>query len=417
MDRARGALSSKGRWLIGWLHGPWTRTRAGMVGSVVITLIVALLPEGMAPGSELLAQFGDLTARRRPPGVVKLPAASVTSVAAGGEHTLALKRDGTVWVWGYNSDGEHGTGNYTAYSVAGIQVPGLTNVTAVAASSAYSLALRGDGAVRGEGTVWHWGRPAERRPEQVPGLSGVTAIAAGAYHGLAMRRDGTLWAWGSNREGQLGLGDRAIADVVTPVEVPGLSGVTAIAAADRRSLAVTRDGTVWAWGYGSPGDGTFIPSRSPARVPGLTAAIAVATATWYTVALRNDGTVWAWGEPFAGDPDDPSFPTSWMPTAVQGISGATSLVVGGGLALALDRNGSVWAWGKGIIGDGKTRSRVPTQVPGLTGVATIAAGRSHSVALRTDRTLWAWGLNHQGQIGDGTRMDRTSPVRVTAVSN
>ncbi|HYO54197.1 RCC1 domain-containing protein, partial [Archangium sp.] len=86
---------------------------------------------------------------------------------------------------------------------------------------------------------------------QVPGLSGVVALVTGSYHSLALRSDGTLWAWGYNGSGQLGIGTTSSRSA--PVQMPGLSGVVALAAGSDHSLAVRSDGTPWAWGSNSDG--------------------------------------------------------------------------------------------------------------------------------------------------------------------
>jgi Regulator of chromosome condensation (RCC1) repeat/Carboxypeptidase regulatory-like domain len=134
--------------------------------------------------------------------------------------------------------------------------------------------------LKGDGTVWAWGSNSNGQlgngtttdsstPVQVSGLSGVTAVAAGSAHAIALKGDGTVWAWGSNSNGQLGNGTTT--DSSTPVQVSGLSGVTAVAAGSAYTIALKGDGTVWAWGSnsnGQLGNGTT-DSLSPVPVPGL----------------------------------------------------------------------------------------------------------------------------------------------------
>jgi alpha-tubulin suppressor-like RCC1 family protein len=108
-------------------------------------------------------------------------------------------------------------------------------------------------------------------PVQIPGLTHVTSIAAGGYHSLALRNDGTAWAWGSNGHGELGEGTNTSKN--TPVKVSGLTSITSLTAAgdgysysDSHSLALRSDGTVWAWGAndsGQLGDGTAAYSPVP----------------------------------------------------------------------------------------------------------------------------------------------------------
>jgi alpha-tubulin suppressor-like RCC1 family protein len=200
----------------------------------------------------------------------------------------------------------------------------------------------------------------------VAGLEGVTAIAAGQAHTLALRSDGTVWAWGWHVNGQLGIGDCTIddrnappcIDQPSPVKVLNLTGITAIAANRVYSRAL-KAGNVWVWGGGR-------------------------------------------GHPFQ----------------VQGLSGVIAVAAGGTHTLVLGDNGTVWAWGDnshGQLGDGTLTGRsTPVQVGGLSGMAVaIAAGFDDSFAVLADGTVWSWGGNTDGQLGDGSRSPRTTPVQVS----
>jgi alpha-tubulin suppressor-like RCC1 family protein len=135
----------------------------------------------------------------------------------------------------------------------------------------------------------------------VPNLANVVMMAAGGYHSLALLGDGTVRGWGSNGVGQLG--DGTTTGKLTPVQVAGLAGVTALSVGGSHNLALKADGTVWAWGWaedGQLGDGTTgDPNcgchKAPLQVPGLGGVIAVSAGHRHSLALKGDGTVWAWG--------------------------------------------------------------------------------------------------------------------------
>jgi hypothetical protein len=162
----------------------------------------------------------------------------VVAIAAGRDHSLALKSDGTVVAWGNNTSGQS--------TVPG----GLNGVLAIAAGFDHSLALKSDG------TTVAWGQIdigfGNFVTATVPGgLNGVVAIAAGGSHSLALKSDGTVVAWGAGQPGQNG--DPNYGQSTVP---GGLKGVVAIAAGSYHSLALKPDGTVAAWGNNSSGQST-----------------------------------------------------------------------------------------------------------------------------------------------------------------
>ncbi len=329
---------------------------------------------------------------------------NVTAIACGSSCSFAIKTGGTVWAWGSNGFGQLGDGSYEN-SLWPIPVITIDSITAIAAGGYHTVALKDDN------TVWTWGSNyygqlgdgtinAHLTPVQVQNLTGITAIAAGDEYTVALKNDGTVWAWGGNYFGQLG--DGTTDDHLTPVQVQNLFDITAISAWGTvwsgHTVALKNDGTVWAWGLnedGQLGDGTYDNRLTPVQVPNLTGIIAVAGGESHTVALKNDGTVWMWGWGYL-----PS------PIQVQDLTSITAISTGYCHALALKDGGIAWAWGAnwaGQLGDGTTdESWTPVQVQSLTGTTAIAAGADHSLALKNDGTVWAWGGNMSGQLGDGT---------------
>jgi alpha-tubulin suppressor-like RCC1 family protein len=318
--------------------------------------------------------------------LVQGPAVAAT-LDAGLGHNLAVTPAGEVWAWGMNERGQ--LGNATTFSTSiPVRAGALSAVIAVAAGDSLSVALRSDN------TVWTWGGglglgaaapqsctisssaastpvvvACSRSPLQVPGLTGITAIAAGGSHVLALRSDGTVAAWGANGSGQLG--DGTTTTRVGPVDVPGLAGVVAIAAGSDFSLALKGDGTVWSWGMGSHGQLGYTPAQTCSAV----------------------------------DPYTLASPTQCMrsPAAIPGLAGVTAISSRGRHVLVLKSDQSVWAWGSGRygqLGEGATGDRfVPIAVPGMSPAGRVEAGFNYSFVVKADGTFWAFGLNHQGQLG------------------
>ena len=239
------------------------------------------------------------------------PSPTPTGTAGGTE--------GLVLAWGENHFGQLGNGKTTAPDwrketpFNPTPVPSLAKITAVAAAAPTRAAVDNSGA------IWVWGgtifaplkdgAPVLGTPVKVPGLADVIAVSVGplverpnarlAEHALALKAAGTVWAWGRNALGELGR-DQGASD--KPIQVPGLTGVCAIAAGTVFSMALKSDGTVWAWGNnqcGQLGNGGFDKQATahgaPAMVPGLKKIVAIAVGESHCLALDSDGRIWGWG--------------------------------------------------------------------------------------------------------------------------
>ena len=357
-----------------------------------------------------------------------------------GHHTIALKNDGTVWTWGENIYGQLGDGTNNSSTIpVSVSMPDRSKVVAISSGSYHTVALRDDR------TVWAWGRNLEGElgddttidrstPTQVPGLTDVVAISSGSYHTVALRDDGTVWTWGQNNYGQLG--DGTFVNQTKPVRVKGpngsgfLTGVVAIDSGAFYTVALKADGTAWAWGmnyYGQLGYGYMQapPSPTPVQVSGLSGIVAISVDGYHTVALKGDGTVWTWGYNQFGQLGNGTFGPyliSTAPVQVKGpngagfLTGVVAIAAGYKHTMALKADGTVWAWGwnaQGQLGDGTTDDHTTPVVANLSDVAAIAAGNAQTVALKNDGTVWAWGWNQYGQLGDGTiGTNRSNPVQV-----
>jgi uncharacterized repeat protein (TIGR01451 family) len=275
-------------------------------------------------------------------------------------------------------------------------------------------------------------------PQSVLGLSNVIGVAAGGFHSIAVKSDGSVWTWGGNDDGQLGIGTYgpSLQGQGVPVPVTGLgpgSGVIAVAAGDRYCLALKADGSVLAWGlngFKQLGVDGISGSNVPVAVTGLgpgSGVIAIAAGEEFSLALKADGSVLAWGgNTYAELGGGAAVPVSAVPVTVMGLgpgSGAIAIAAGGRHGMTLKSNGAVVAWGDGSfgkLGDGRTDAHgsYPIGVNGLgsgSGVIAIGAGFDHSLAVKSDGSVLAWGRNFYGQVGDAGTTDRSTPVAVSGL--
>ncbi|CAH1202544.1 hypothetical protein PAECIP111893_01827 [Paenibacillus plantiphilus] len=301
-------------------------------------------------------------------------------ISAGPNNSFGIKDDGTLWGWGDNLSGQLGLG------------PERMNDTQ------------------------------RKLPVLVEGIQEVEEVSAGLEHTISLKQDGTVWAWGNNDYGQLGIGTHTLKTL--PEQVTSLSGVAAVAAGNNYSIALKSDGTVWSWGAndsGQLGDGTTTNRSIPVQVSGISSVVAISAGETHTIAIKSDGTVWNWGDNAFGQIGNGTTINTSIPVQVLGISDVTKIAAGNSHSIAVKRDGTVWAWGNndnGKLGNGTTTdTSMPVQVNGLHSIRTVSAGESHSVAVNSDGEVWAWGVNGSGQLGDGTTINRSSPVQVLELSS
>lgn len=347
-------------------------------------------------------------------GSLSLKELSKPIVAAGMNHTVLARPDGSVWAWGENSGGQLGD-NSTINRNIPAKVQGLSNVKAVGGGWKHSIALKNDG------TVWAWGdnsygqlgdgtKVSKLVPSQVPGLNGIVAISAGNSHSLALKNDGTVWAWGYNWFGQVGNAGNTLA----PIQVPGLSGVVSIAAGSNNSFAIQSDGTLWAWGYnlqGQLGDGGRTDRSTPVKISGISNIKAIAPAQSHTIALKSDGTVWVWGSNQYGQQAGTTQGTmNLTPFQVPAVSSVNTVRTSlDGTCYFIREDGSTWGWGNNInsnsgflFNESISNTYIPIQITALSDYYNFVAGDGHMVALKKDGTVWSLSqYNTYGQMGTG----------------
>ena len=323
------------------------------------------------------------------PVAVTMPAGvtSWTQVATGQSHIVALGSDGNVYAWGLNNYGQLGDS-----STASDSIPVMVK------------------------------KPA--------GVTSWTAVAAGAFYSMAMANNGDIYAWGFNNFGQLGNGTTSNDSIPTLVKLP--TGVTAtkIAAGTNFGLAVGSNDSLYVWGRnfnGQLGIGNTTDQHSPVTVKfpsGVTSWTEIGAGAFTSYALGNDGNLYSAGSNGNGQVGDGttsqrnSFTKVLLPGAATGWK---SFSGGGSFCLGMASNDSLYAWGfgsDGELGDGQmlknnTSIQIVSLPAGVTATS-YAAGHNHGLIIGSNGHMYSWGLNSAGQLGNGTTVEAIVPVYVNS---
>lgn len=319
-----------------------------------------------------------------PPPVLPATLFASKSSNSAVSFSVVLKGDGTVVSWGDNSAGQAGNGT----AAAGSETPRTANL---------------------------------------PAGSHAVEVAAGAGHVLALLDDGTVYGWGLNSSGQLGLGDSV--SRVTPTQITSPAAlphhVVAIAAGLAHSVAVLDDGTVYAWGtnvLGELGNGSRTPIANalPIQVGGITNAIAVAAGNDHTLALLADGSVVAWGSNTSGQLGTGQFSLSRVPVAT-GLTNISHITAGGDMSMAITDHRIVLAWGENTDSQLGLGAAITTDVPTpagvfIDGVDTAASNRLLLVVASDGHVVGA-GANESGSLGDTTTTARNVFTPASGLAN
>jgi alpha-tubulin suppressor-like RCC1 family protein len=333
-------------------------------------------------GNNNTGQLGDnSTTSRRTPVSVLGAAKTFCKISASVCHTIAIDKNGRVWAWGWNVVGQLGD-NSTATK--------LTPVSVLGAAKTFCQ------------------------------------IASGRVHTLAIEKNGRVWAWGFNSVGQLG--DNTIISKNTPVSILGAAKTFCkISAGSSHTLAIDKNGRVWAWGNNSAGqlgDNSTTSKLTPVSVLGAAKTFCqIQSGDFHAVALDKNGRVWAWGLNDLGQLGDNSITNRCTPVSIAGAAKTFCKIASSGKnTVAIDKNGRVWTWGDntfGQLGDNSVTSRLtPVSVLGAAKTfCQIASGYSdfgegHTLAIEKDGKVWAWGGNSRGQLGNNSVTSTRTPVRV-----
>jgi alpha-tubulin suppressor-like RCC1 family protein len=299
---------------------------------------------------------------------------SWAALAAGDMFCLALKRDGSLWAWGVNESFQLGLGpKNNAPRLRRTRVGSGRWKAIGAGAEDFSVAIRRDG------SLWSWGNSyagelgsasdgSLRR--RVGTETDWKAIAVGYDYVLALKRDGSLWSWGGNEFGQLGLGSIDDLAHATPTRVGIDTDWTAISAGGLCSLALKSNGSLWAWGSNAMGElglGDTVDRQVPTRVGTASNWRAVsADGDGSSFAIKQNASLWAWGNNDSGQLGLGDHAQRHVLTRVGHGTEWTRIAAARNFSLAIKHDGSLWAWGDGPLGLGDTHARlIPTRVTHL----------------------------------------------------
>lgn len=342
------------------------------------------------------------------------------SISAGGDHTLAIKDDGTLWAWGWNRSGQLGDGTDIDRYFP-VKIGPDSDWATVVAGSNHTLALKENG------TLWAWGEnsygelgtpPPQGRnlPAQLGTDANWVSMAGGYGYSIATKSDGTLWAWGRNAFGDLG--DGTSTDRHPPVQI-GADRDWVHVSGRLHTVALKSDGGLGAWGWnngGCLGDGTTTDRYLPVQIGTTGEWIDGVAGAAYTVALKSDASLWSWGNNEYGRLGDGTTTERRVPVRIGTGSDWDSISAGTDHTVGLKSDATLWAWGRNVngqLGDATGIDRyTPVQIGADANWIFVAAGHDHTVGLKSDGSIWAWGRNAFGEVGDGSTANRNSPTRI-----
>jgi len=322
--------------------------------------------------------LNDRTQRSSPTQVPGTTWRSIANTMSKNLHNTTTKTDGTLWVWGNNGHGQLGQNNRT-YRSSPVQVG-----TETTWSKSHAQAYKSSMAIKTDGTLWSMGYNTLGRlgdnttinrssPVQIPGTTWSTTAGTltggGASNAAAIKTDGTLWAWGDNVQGALGINSNVKQS--SPTQIPGTTWSKVTSSGDG-VYATRTDGTLWSWGYnyhGQLGQNNKTSYSSPTQIPGTTWA-SVGSSSYAVAAIKTDGTLWAWGRNIHGELGQNSRTYYSSPVQIPGTTWAAS--TGSTTSfLATKTDGTLWVWGDnagyGTLGQNapaNSRKSSPTQIPG-----------------------------------------------------
>lgn len=333
------------------------------------------------------------------------------TVSAGLTHSVGIKTDGTLWAWGSNQVGQLGNGSEGGFEKEPIQIGTDADWAAVSAGDPHTLALKTDG------SLWGWGlnffgnlgdgtNTTRLTPVRIGNDTDWVKISAGYIHSLGIKENGALYVWGDNSVGQVGVGTNINVNVPTKIGTAN-DWAEADAGGKGHTLAIKKDGTLWAWGanqQGQLGDGTNNETNVPVRIGNDTNWLKVSAGDSHSIALKSDGTLWTWGSDANGELGDGDISTGRnVPLQIGTDTDWTEIAGGRFFTHMLKSSGQLWAMGGNGSGQLGDNTNIPSTEPKQIGTdedwLVISTGEEHTLAIKEDTRLFAAGANFAGQLG------------------
>ncbi len=329
----------------------------------------------------------------------------IAQIAAGGNSSAAVTKDGTLYTWGSNVNGQLGT-----YSKSDVKYVSIGNDHSALITKNGSLYMWGNNnyGQLGDGTT-------TTRTSPIKIMDNVISASVGECHSAAVTADGSLYTWGYNNFGQLG--NKTINNSSVPVKI--MSNAKKVNLGGYYSSAITVDGSLYTWGYSNHGEtgtgSTAYTNSTPTKI--MENVIQVELGGNHSAAITEDGSLYTWGYNFHGQLGNGTTVTESRPVRI--ATNIKSVALGSGHTTAVTKDGGLYTWGcnyDGQLGDGNN-SNSSTPIKIMNNVESCAAGYNHTLILKKDGTVYACGENSSRQLGNETNVNKNIPMQVLGYGN